>query len=109
MVWPNVITSYSIHYTKLYENRIGILGENAGIDDVLSVRVEQQLDRRLQSQVYRRGFARSPKQARQFITHGHISINGRRVTIPGYTVSAAEQEQISRITSYNVCYTKLLR
>ncbi len=76
-------------------NRIGILGENAGIDDVLSVRVEQQLDRRLQSQVYRRGFARSPKQARQFITHGHISINGRRVTIPGYTVSAAEQEQIS--------------
>jgi small subunit ribosomal protein S4 len=76
-------------------NRIGILGPSADIDDVLSLRVEQQLDRRLQTQVYRHGFARSPKQARQFITHGHIAINGRRVTIPGYTVSAAEQDVIS--------------
>lgn len=76
-------------------NRIGILGPNAGIDDVLSLRVEQQLDRRLQTQVYRRGFARSPKQARQFITHGHIAINGRRVTIPGYTVTSSEQEVIT--------------
>jgi small subunit ribosomal protein S4 len=76
-------------------NRIGILGPNAGIDDVLSLRVEQQLDRRLQTQVYRHGFARSPKQARQFITHGHIAINGRRVTIPGYTVSISEQDVIT--------------
>jgi len=76
-------------------NRIGILGQNAGIDEVLSLRVEQQLDRRLQTQVYRRGFARSPKQARQFITHGHIAISGRRVTIPGYNVSMAEQDVIT--------------
>lgn len=76
-------------------HRIGILGPNAGIEDVLSLRVEQQLDRRLQTQVYRHGFARSPKQARQFITHGHIAINGRRVSIPGYTVSAAEQDAIT--------------
>ncbi|HWQ68015.1 MAG TPA: 30S ribosomal protein S4 [Methanospirillum sp.] len=76
-------------------NRIGMLGPDAGIDNVLSLKVEQQLDRRLQTQVYRQGFARSPKQARQFITHGHIAINGRRVTIPGYTVSAAEQDSIT--------------
>ncbi len=75
--------------------RSGMLSENADIDDVLALKVEQQLDRRLQTQVYRRGFARSPKQARQFITHGHIAISGRRVTIPGYTVSAKEQEEIS--------------
>jgi len=75
--------------------RIGLLGQNAGIDDVLAIRVEQQLDRRLQSLVYRRGFARSPKQARQFITHGHIAINGRRVTIPGYTVCSSEQVLIT--------------
>ena len=75
--------------------RSGMLSENADIDDVLALKVEQQLDRRLQTQVYRRGFARSPKQARQFITHGHIAIGGRRVTIPGYTVSAKEQEEIS--------------
>jgi len=76
-------------------NRIGVLSRDAGIDDVLSLRVEQQLDRRLQTQVYRHGFARSPKQARQFITHGHISINGRRITVPGYIVSAADQESIT--------------
>ena len=76
-------------------NRIGILGPNADIDDVLSIKVEQQLDRRLQTQVYRHGFARSPKQARQFITHGHIAINGKRVTIPSYIVNASEQEVIT--------------
>ncbi len=76
-------------------NRIGVLSRDAGIDDVLSLRVEQQLDRRLQTLVYRHGFARSPKQARQFITHGHISINGRRITVPGYIVSAADQESIT--------------
>jgi len=75
--------------------RSGMISENAGIDDVLALRIEQHLDRRLQTQVYRRGFARSPKQARQFITHGHISIGGRRVTIPGYFVNAREQEYIS--------------
>jgi len=76
-------------------NRIGIVGDGADIDDVLSLKVEQQLERRLQTLVYRQGFARSPKQARQFITHGHIAINGRRITVPGYTVTAKEQELIS--------------
>jgi small subunit ribosomal protein S4 len=72
-----------------------MLSENADIDDVLALKVEQQLDRRLQTMVYRLGFARSPKQARQFITHGHIAIGGRRVTIPGYIVKAKEQGEIS--------------
>ncbi len=75
--------------------RVGMLSEHATIDDVLSLRVEQQLDRRLQTIVYRSGFARSPKQARQFITHGHIALNGRKITIPGYTVNAREQESLS--------------
>ncbi len=75
--------------------RNGLLTENATIDDVLSLKVEQQLDRRLQTIVYRNGFARSPKQARQFITHGHIAINGRRMTIPGYAVCSNEQGSIS--------------
>jgi small subunit ribosomal protein S4 len=39
--------------------------------------------------------ARSPKQARQFITHGHIAINGKRNTIPGYRVNRVEEGQIS--------------
>lgn len=75
--------------------RMGFLGADADIGNVLSLKVEQQLERRLQTIVYRRGLARSPKQARQFVTHGHIMIAGRKVTIPGYHVNRVEEGQIS--------------
>ena len=75
--------------------RMGLIGADAGIESVLSLKVEQQLERRLQTIVYRKGLARSPKQARQFVTHGHIMVGGRKVTIPGYLVSRAEEGQIS--------------
>lgn len=75
--------------------RNGLLGPDADIDAVLSLKVQAQLERRLQSQVYRKGLARSPKQARQLVTHGHIAINGRRTSIPGYRVSRIEETQIS--------------
>ncbi len=74
--------------------RYGLLGEDAGIDDVLALKVENELERRLQTQVYRQGLARSPKQARQFITHGHISVQGRKVTIPSYRLSREEEGHI---------------
>jgi ribosomal protein S4 len=38
--------------------------------------------------------AHSPKQARQFIVHGHVSINGRKMTIPGYLVLKDEEGAI---------------
>lgn len=75
--------------------RAGLLGPDADIDNVLSLKVQNQLERRLQTLVYRQGLARSPKQARQMITHGHIAIGGKRVSIPGYKVSRAEETEIS--------------
>jgi small subunit ribosomal protein S4 len=75
--------------------RAGLLGPDADIDNVLSLKVQQGLERRLQTIVYRQGLARSPKQARQLITHGHIAINGKRCSIPGYRVTRAEESQIS--------------
>ena len=75
--------------------RMGLLGPGADIEDVLSLRVQQELERRLQTVVYRKGLARSPKQARQLITHGHIAIKGRRVTIPSYRVTRNEEGDIS--------------
>jgi len=75
--------------------RAGLLGPEADIDDVLSLKVQTQLERRLQTIVYRRGLARSPKQARQLITHGHISVGGRRVSIPGYHVTRTDETQIT--------------
>ena len=75
--------------------RMGFLGADAGIEAVLSLKVEQQLERRLQTIVYRKGLARPPKQARQFVTHGHIMVAGKKVTIPGYQVSRAEEGQVT--------------
>jgi small subunit ribosomal protein S4 len=74
--------------------RAGLLGPDADIEDILALRVQAQLERRLQTIVYRRGLSRSPKQARQLITHGHVAIGGRRVSIPGYRVSRSEEPQI---------------
>jgi small subunit ribosomal protein S4 len=75
--------------------RSGLLGPNADIEDILALKVQTQLERRLQSLVYRKGLARSPKQARQLITHGHIAIGGRRINIPGYRVKRNEETEIS--------------
>lgn len=75
--------------------RNGLLGPDADIEDVLSLKVQTQLERRLQTLVYRKGLARSPKQARQMVTHGHIAIGNRRVSIPGYRVSRIEETQIA--------------
>lgn len=75
--------------------RAGLLGPDAGIDDVLSLKVQTQIERRLQTVVYRKGLARSPKQARQLITHGHIAVAGRRVNIPGFLVTRRDEGQIT--------------
>jgi small subunit ribosomal protein S4 len=75
--------------------RSGLLGPDADIEDVLSLKIQTQLERRLQTLVYRKGLARSPKQARQMVTHGHIAIGNRRVSIPGYRVNRVEETQIA--------------
>ncbi|HUU75009.1 MAG TPA: 30S ribosomal protein S4 [Methanoregulaceae archaeon] len=75
--------------------RIGLLGPDAGIDNVLSLKVQQEFERRLQTMVYRQGLARSPKQSRQLITHGHIAVNGKRINIPSYRVVRNEETEIS--------------
>jgi small subunit ribosomal protein S4 len=51
----------------------------------------QQLERRLDSVVLRLGFGMSRRQARQLVRHGHIAVNGRKVNIPSYQVSAGEE------------------
>lgn len=74
--------------------RYGIIKSDANIDDILSLKTENILERRLQTQVLRLGLARTVIQARQFITHGHIAINGRKATIPGMLVSKDDEMHI---------------
>jgi small subunit ribosomal protein S4 len=74
--------------------RQGYLGENAGLNDVLALDLERILNRRLQTQVYLKGLARTPNQARQFVSHGCILIGERRVTVPSYVVRRGEEDAI---------------
>jgi small subunit ribosomal protein S4 len=54
----------------------------------------QQLERRLDTVVYRIGFGLSRRQARQLVRHGHVAVNGRKVNIPSYQVSVGEEISI---------------
>ncbi|PYU25530.1 MAG: 30S ribosomal protein S4 [Acidobacteria bacterium] len=49
------------------------------------------LERRLDNVVNRTGFASSRAQARQFVLHGHVSVNGKKVNIPSYLVAVGEE------------------
>ena len=48
------------------------------------------LETRLDNVVFRLGFARTRKEARQMVTHGHVCVNGRRVDIPSFRVRPGE-------------------
>lgn len=72
----------------------GILQETAVLDNVLDLTIEDILERRLQTIVFRKGLARTAFQARQLITHGHVTIDNRRITIPGYVVPKEEESKI---------------
>jgi small subunit ribosomal protein S4 len=53
------------------------------------------LERRLDCVVYRLKFAPTPFAARQFVNHGHIRVNGRRVTIPSYLVKDGDAIEVA--------------
>ena len=73
---------------------LGILPEESTFEDVLSLKVDDILKRRLQTLVYEKGLAKTPHQARQMITHRHILVNGRVMTTPGYLVPVAYEDTI---------------
>ncbi len=74
--------------------KLGILTETAVLDNVLDLSIEDLLERRLQTIVFRKGLARTAFQSRQLITHGHVTVGNRRVTVPSYTVSKQEEPNI---------------
>jgi small subunit ribosomal protein S4 len=63
-------------YYEMAERRQGKTGEN-----LLSI-----LESRLDNVVYRLGFAMTRPEARQLVSHGHITVNGRKVNIPSFLV-----------------------
>ena len=94
-------TKQSEKETKLLFKKLQRMGllEEQSMDAILNLKIEDILERRLQTIVKKMGFARSMKQARQFITHGHISINNKVVTSPSYLVPKGEEAVINFKTS----------
>jgi len=75
--------------------KIGLLNTGADLDDVLVLNVENLLERRLQTLTFKKGIAKTSKQARQLIVHGHVAIDGKRVRWPGTIVPISEEGKIS--------------
>ncbi len=75
--------------------RMGILPESASVDNILDLNVRDLMERRLQTIVFRAGLAKSVHQARQFVTHGHISVAGDVVSVPSYIVKRDEESRIA--------------
>ncbi|ADY54784.1 SSU ribosomal protein S4P [Syntrophobotulus glycolicus DSM 8271] len=67
-------------YFEMASRQKGMTGEN----------LLRLLERRLDNVVYRIGFASSRAEARQFVTHGHITVNGKRVDIASYLIKVGE-------------------
>jgi small subunit ribosomal protein S4 len=74
--------------------RMGMLPENAKLEDVLDLTVEDVLRRRLQTMVHRKGLAYTAKEARVFVVHGHIAMSNKKIDSPSYLVKRGEEELI---------------
>lgn len=78
---------------KLYN--MGLIQKTAKIEDILGLTLNNLMDRRLQTFVCKKGFARTPNQARQFIVHRHVKVDDRKINSPSYLVLRNDEEKIS--------------
>ena len=72
------------NYYEKAKKMSGVTGENLLI----------LLERRLDNVVFRMGFANTRRQARQFVRHGHITVNGKRVDIPSALVKVGDVVEV---------------
>jgi small subunit ribosomal protein S4 len=75
-------------------HKLGLATANAELDEILGITLRNIIDRRLQTVVWKRGLAASPSQSRQFITHRHIMVGEKKVTMPSYLVSIGEEASV---------------
>lgn len=80
------------NYFKEADRKVGVTGET-----LLCL-----LEKRLDNVIFRIGFANSRPQARQWVSHGHVLVNGRRVDIPNYQVKPGDEIQADATMSKNL-------
>ncbi len=89
-------------------SRNGLVQNDATLDDVLNLGINDLLSRRLQSFIMKKFNFKKPYQARQAITHGHIMIGDKKVNIPSYVVKVNEEElvKLSPESKFNTLLTE---
>ncbi|MHA2148391.1 MAG: 30S ribosomal protein S4 [Candidatus Thorarchaeota archaeon] len=78
--------------------RLGILTTEPTLDHVLDLTMENLLERRLQTIVFRKGLASSMHHARQLVTHGHIALDAARVNTPKRLITVGEEDRLQYTT-----------
>lgn len=74
--------------------KLNLIDKGSTVESVLGLTVNDVSNRRLQTIVYKKGFANSTKQARQLITHGHVFVSDRKVTSPSKLLSVKEESEV---------------
>lgn len=72
----------------------GLLEKDATLDDVLTLKLENILDRRLQTILFKKQIVTSIKQARQLITHKKVNVNNKIIVSPSHIVSRENETKI---------------
>ncbi|MFO0727175.1 MAG: 30S ribosomal protein S4 [Myxococcota bacterium] len=86
------------HYMHRAKRAKGNTGENLLI----------MLESRLDNAVYRLGFVRTMRAARQMVRHGHINVDGERVTVPSYQLSPGQTIQVRENSKHKARVTEAL-
>lgn len=72
----------------------GLVPEKGNLEDILELAIQDLMERRLQTVIFRRGMTKSLFQARQLIVHGHVAVDGRKMKAPGHTLTIHEEEKL---------------
>jgi len=87
---------------KQFRRYVGRAMKAEGITGDVLIQI---LEGRLDSMVYRMGFASSVRQARQMVSHGHMLVNGKKVDIPSYEVKPGDAISLREKSRKNVMFT----
>src|SRR3989338_1620461 len=71
--------------------KFGIVKQDSDVEEILALTMKDLFERRLQTIIYRKGLARTVKQARQFIVHNKVLVSGRKVNSPSYMVRVDDE------------------
>ena len=82
-------------------SKVGYVQSDAVLDDVLNLEINDLLGRRLQTIVQKKFYFKTPYQARQAVSHGHVLIGDQIVNIPSYLVNVDEEDKV-KLTSESV-------